>query len=864
MTNSEIDVVVSEVGPRDGLQSVKQPMSTEIKIQWIAALAGAGLREIEVGSFVSQMLLPQMADAEEVVGSSIKIPGLTVLALAPNFKGAERAAHAGVHTITMPVSASRKHSLANVRKTPEDAVDDVRKVRRLCDEKSAARRPKLEVGIATAFGCSIEGVVSEDWVIKLAVMLVEAGAESVGLSDSVGYANPAQVRRLFTALGRELGDKAGAAHFHNTRGQGLANVVAALDVGVRTFDASHGGLGGCPYAPGATGNIVTEDLVFLLESMGLKTGIDINRLIEARAFIKAGLPGEQIYGSVPDAGLPKGFRYAAELKGFWISGHLLDSNRQVHHEQRLCAFDRKKFARVSVFATPTLIWINPSSARAAFPARCDNHTMNARVLFSTLASIRRSCSNLIQDNKSCELGVQHPGDIVLPQREEHLVECNSLSSSRKHLGDQSCGPDIEFRRGQAEIRSWTGSSAATVLLCFVLNSIDGIDVLLISYLAPSITQTWQLDPSGLGVIFSSGLVGMAIGGIGLAPLADRFGRRKLILFSMLIMSCGMVFSGLAANFAYLALFRVAVGTGIGAILASMAALVAEVAPTHRQSFAVGLIQSGYPLGAVAIGLFTASAILHHSWRSILVSVGVLSLCMIPLVWLVLPESLPQSRPPNETDRSRATDPGGIRKQSQRSNRDNGFARLTDAENLRNTALLWCAVFFGFMVLYAIVSWIPKFAADAGLPAQLALYAGVIYNAGAFIGTVGVAKLGQSFGPGKIILRCMIAAAVLLIVFGSNHLTVRMVFVVSFALGATLQGGFNGLYSLAAISYPSTIRSTGIGWAMGIGRAGAVIGPITTGLAFSFHLPIIAVFAALAFSVLLTGSSARAMRPRVPG
>lgn len=310
MSDESIDAVVSEVGPRDGLQNIARVMPTAAKIRWIAALAAAGLREIEVGSFVSPKLLPQMGDAEEVVRAAVAIPALTVLALAPNLRGAERAARCGVHRITMPVSASREHSMANIHRTPEEAVEEVRKVRKLCDSRPADGRPGLEVGISTAFGCSLQGPVAEDWVMRLAVMAAEAGAESVGLSDSTGYANPAQVKRMFKQLQRELGDKAGAAHFHNTRGQGLANVVAALDAGVKTFDASQGGLGGCPYAPGATGNIVTEDLVFLLESMGLRTGIDIERLIAARALIAEGLPGERIYGNVPEAGLPKGFVYA--------------------------------------------------------------------------------------------------------------------------------------------------------------------------------------------------------------------------------------------------------------------------------------------------------------------------------------------------------------------------------------------------------------------------------------------------------------------------------------------------------------------------------------------------------------------------
>jgi hydroxymethylglutaryl-CoA lyase len=307
----KIDVLVSEVGPRDGLQSIRRAMPTAIKHRWISALAAAGIGEIEVGSFVSPKLLPQMADAEDVVREAVKINGLTVLALAPNLKGAERGIAAGVHKLNFPVSASREHSMANIRMTPEQAIEQVRQAVEHCATVSPESRPSVEVGISTAFGCSVEGRVSEDWVMQMAAMLADAGAESVGLSDTAGCANPVQVRRMFARLRQEIGDMAGAAHFHNTRGQGLANVVAALDAGVTTFDASQGGIGGCPYAPGASGNIVTEDLVFLLESMGLRTGIDLERLIAARAIILAGLPGEPLYGNVPDAGLPKSFCYAA-------------------------------------------------------------------------------------------------------------------------------------------------------------------------------------------------------------------------------------------------------------------------------------------------------------------------------------------------------------------------------------------------------------------------------------------------------------------------------------------------------------------------------------------------------------------------
>ncbi len=298
-------VLISEVGPRDGLQSVVRTMPTAAKLAWIDALHAAGLREIEVGSFVPAALLPQMADVAEVVRHALTLPGLTVMALVPNRRGAEAALAAGVHKLTIPVSASAAHSLANVRQTREQMLGEVRRIVALRDERAPG--VKIEVGISTAFGCTIQGRVAEDDVIWIAEQAVAAGVDEAGLSDTTGMANPAQVRRLFTRLRAAIGSHAGAAHLHNTRGLGLANCLAAYDVGVRTFDSSLGGLGGCPYAPGASGNVVTEDLVFMFEAMGVSTSVDIERLIAAREPLKAGLPGEPLYGMTPEAGLPLGF-----------------------------------------------------------------------------------------------------------------------------------------------------------------------------------------------------------------------------------------------------------------------------------------------------------------------------------------------------------------------------------------------------------------------------------------------------------------------------------------------------------------------------------------------------------------------------
>jgi len=303
------DVLISEVGPRDGLQSVKATMPTADKLRWIDALVAAGLREIEVASFVPARLLPQMADAAEVVRHALTHSGVTVMALVPNVRGAEAALAAGVHKLTIPVSASAAHSLANVRKTREEMVAEVRAIVRLRD--AMAPGVKVEAGISTAFGCTLQGEVPEDDVVWLAGECIAAGADESGLSDTTGMANPAQVRRLFDKVRAVIGDRTGAAHLHNTRGLGLANCLAAFDVGVRTFDSSLGGLGGCPYAPGASGNVVTEDLVFMFEAMGVRTGVDIERLMAARAPLAAGLPGEPLYGMTPEAGLPKGWRTTA-------------------------------------------------------------------------------------------------------------------------------------------------------------------------------------------------------------------------------------------------------------------------------------------------------------------------------------------------------------------------------------------------------------------------------------------------------------------------------------------------------------------------------------------------------------------------
>ena len=304
----QTDILVSEVGPRDGLQSIARVMPTEAKKAWIAAEAAAGVREIEVGSFVPAKLLPQLADTAEIVAFAKSIPGLTVAVLVPNLKGAEAALASGADKITLPLSVSESHSRANLRRSHDQVIEEARAIAAAIRALPAERRPHFEGSLSTVFGCTIEGAIPLRQILTLAEQLMAAGCDEVGLSDTTGYADPKAVKEMTRAVRGAVGERAlTGIHLHNTRGLGLANVLAALEMGLDTVDSSLGGIGGCPFAPGASGNIVTEDLVFMLQAMGLKTGIDLEKLLKVREILAESLPGEPLYGFTPDAGLPLGF-----------------------------------------------------------------------------------------------------------------------------------------------------------------------------------------------------------------------------------------------------------------------------------------------------------------------------------------------------------------------------------------------------------------------------------------------------------------------------------------------------------------------------------------------------------------------------
>jgi hydroxymethylglutaryl-CoA lyase len=303
-------VSICEVGPRDGLQIAKTRMATDTKVRWIAAIAAAGVREIEVGSFVPARVIPQLADTPEIVARVLEtVPGLTVQALAPNLRGVQNAYHAGVHKISMPVSVSEGHSRANLNRSPAESIEVMRGVMDWLHAQP--RKVPLVCGVSTAFGCSIDGVVTTAQTVAMAEGLADAGVDQVMLADTVGYAHPAQIKEVVRATRTAIGATLYGLHLHDTCGLGIANALAGLEENVRAFDSCLAGLGGCPYAPGASGNVVTEDLVFMLESMGFATGIDLETLFEARRLLHEGLPAEPLHGQLPKAGIPPTFRKAA-------------------------------------------------------------------------------------------------------------------------------------------------------------------------------------------------------------------------------------------------------------------------------------------------------------------------------------------------------------------------------------------------------------------------------------------------------------------------------------------------------------------------------------------------------------------------
>lgn len=386
---------------------------------------------------------------------------------------------------------------------------------------------------------------------------------------------------------------------------------------------------------------------------------------------------------------------------------------------------------------------------------------------------------------------------------------------------------------------WTLRALGIVALCFAINMADGVDVTILSFIAPRIQQDWAIGSGVMGNLFSAGLLGMAIGGMGIAPLADRFGRRRVILVALALMSAGMLASGLAQSVAELFALRVLVGAGIGTVLASMAALAAESAPARHADLAVGMVQAGYPFAAVFTGLIVARLLPHYGWQQILTGAGAITVVLFPVAWRLLSDAAsPQQAAPA----------GGSR-----------VAALFVPAFRPRTVALWGAVFFGLMVLYFIVSWIPKLSIEAGLSETNGIYAGALYNLGAFVGTSMMSVLAVRVPLGKLVPAMLTGAAAAMLVFGSVAMPVGATLAVAFVIGVLLQGGYNGVWPLAASVYPATFRATGIGWAIGIGRSGAIIGPMLGGYLMAAKVSLPLLFASYCVPLLLCAACVVAVR-----
>jgi len=376
---------------------------------------------------------------------------------------------------------------------------------------------------------------------------------------------------------------------------------------------------------------------------------------------------------------------------------------------------------------------------------------------------------------------------------------------------------------------WTLRAFAVVALCFAINMADGIDVTILSFIAPRLQSEWAIASDTMGTLFSAGLIGMAIGGMLIAPLADRLGRRPIILTALCLMSLGMIASGFVTSVTQLFVLRVIVGSGIGTVLAAMAALAAESAPANHRNLAVGLVQAGYPFAAVFTGLAVAHLLPIYGWEMLLVGAGFITVVLFPAAWLLLPER-DANVPVNHSA-------GKV-------------SALFRPALWRRTVYLWGAVFFGLMVLYFIVSWIPKLSIEAGLSETNGIYAGAVYNFGAFIGTVMMSVLAVRIPLGKLVPIMLSGAAVAMLAFGALSMSVGMTLFVAFLIGVLLQGGYNGVWPLAASAYPPEVRATGIGWAIGVGRSGAVIGPTMGGYLMVAKVPLFGLFLVYGFPLLL--------------
>ncbi|MFT3690987.1 MFS transporter [Paenirhodobacter sp.] len=418
---------------------------------------------------------------------------------------------------------------------------------------------------------------------------------------------------------------------------------------------------------------------------------------------------------------------------------------------------------------------------------------------------------------------------------------------------------------------WTPLRIAVIFICFVLNAIDGMDIVIMSYIAPELKSAWNLSPEALGTVFSASLAGMALGGLFIAPLADRFGRRPLIIALLSVITVTMLISSRATSVTELVILRALIGVSVGAFLASVTTMAADFAPPGRQAFVVAMAISGYAFGAVVTGLTVAHFLPVWGWNGALTMAGLVSLVTLPLVILILPESidyLSRVQPKNALARLNAIRarlgeaPMAVlppRVTAQKVSVGTIFAQGRTLPTLA----LWLAIIMGFMTFYFLVSWITQLSVQSGLAVENAIYAGALFNLGGFTGTLVLGTFALRFGLQGITFTAMVAGAVVVAAFGHLSVSLAVTLFLAYCAGFTTNGGFNCFYALAAELYPTEIRSTGIGWAMGIGRLGAVIGPLLGGVLIGQGLSIPNLMMIYAIPLVIAGLAALLVRARQP-
>jgi benzoate transport len=412
----------------------------------------------------------------------------------------------------------------------------------------------------------------------------------------------------------------------------------------------------------------------------------------------------------------------------------------------------------------------------------------------------------------------------------------------------------------ATASGWTPLRITVVALCFILNMLDGADISIMSLVAPSLAKDWAVSPQSLGVIFSASLAGMGVGCLLVAPQADRFGRRNMILASLAVIAVTMIASGFVSTIPHLIIARFIIGIGVGTIGVSMTAMSADFAPAKYASSAVAFVQAGWPIGAVITAFVAAEVIPTFGWQVLLIGIGCFSIALLAALTFLLPESptfLVNRQPKGALEKLNGIYPklGLVTLTALPPPAVEGakfsVAELFQDGRARNTLFLWLAVTLGFFAFYFVNSWIPKLASQAGLPTAQAIYAGAANNAGAAIGTLIIGWLSVRYKVGRIVPVFFAFGVIAMMVFGSLKLPLGATMLTVGLIGIFINGGFNGFWAQGAAVYPAAIRSTGIGWAFGVGRIGAVLGPIVGGYLVGANLPLSTIFAIFTIPIILS-------------